>query len=299
MAITITIEQCICCGSSKLQKVLLVKDYTVSNENFEVWECGDCTFRFTQNIPTAAAIGAYYKSDAYVSHSNTNKGLVNKLYHSVRKITLRQKLGLLKKVTGKKIGNLLDIGAGTGAFAHTMQTANWQVVGLEPDAEARANALKDFGAELLPLEALSAQTSNSFDAITLWHVLEHVHELKAYLQQFHELLLQNGRLIIAVPNYTSADAHHYGANWAAYDVPRHLHHFSPKSMEILMQNNGFEVVKKLPMWFDSVYVSMLSEQYKNGKGNILSALYYGLESNLYAWQKAALASSIIYIIKKQ
>ena len=183
-------------------------------------------------------------------------------------------------MTGKQSGKLLDVGAGTGAFVHTMKLAGWEVTGLEPDETARKNAVNKYGIDLLSPDHLFQFNAAQFDAVTMWHVLEHVHELHKYLEQFQQILKPGGALIIAVPNYTSYDAKVYKDNWAAYDVPRHLYHFSPKSMEKLGQAKGFILTDTKPMWFDSFYVSMLSEQYKNGSGNLPGALWSGMLSNL-------------------
>ena len=129
-------------------------------------------------------------------------------------------------------------------------------------------------------------------------MLEHVHKLHEYLDAFYNLLLPGGALIIAVPNYTSYDAKAYGENWAAYDVPRHLYHFSPKSMWQFLQSHKFELVNKKPMWFDSYYVSLLSEKHLSGKSNFARAFYNGALSNFKATGKPSNCSSIIYIAKK-
>lgn len=292
-------SQCPCCGSNHISKSFTAKDYTVSNEMFEVWRCDDCTLQFTQNIPNSDEIGPYYKSSAYVSHSDTKDGFVNRLYHLVRSYTLQGKRKLIQTETGLSQGALLDVGAGTGAFSNTMQEAGWKVTGLEPDETARQNAFQLHALQLLPSHQLYDLQDNQFDAITLWHVLEHVHELHPYMGKFNSLLKQDGRLFIAVPNYTSFDAALYGEYWAAYDVPRHLYHFSPKSMEVLAQSEGFILKKYKPMWFDSFYVSMLSEQYKNGKGNLVNAIWNGWRSNLKTLRDNKKCSSVIYVLVKQ
>jgi len=134
----------------------------------------------------------------------------------------------------------------------------------------------------------------------MWHVLEHVHALKPYLNQCLKSLKQNGRLIIAVPNYTSFDAKYYKKYWAAYDLPRHLYHFSPTSMATLLSEIGFEIVTIKPMWYDSFYVSLLSEKYKkSGKLGLMLAIIIGGISNFITLFDASKASSIIYEIKKK
>jgi 2-polyprenyl-3-methyl-5-hydroxy-6-metoxy-1,4-benzoquinol methylase len=297
MASKIYYNQCLCCGSNAIAMVLECKDYTVSKEQFEVWQCNDCTFRFTQNVPDEANIGPYYQSADYVSHSDTKEGFVNRLYHTVRNYTLKTKRNLVKNVTGLQTGALLDVGAGTGAFAHTMHTAGWEVTGLEPDTTARANALVNYKLKLGELSTLHKLEANSFDAITMWHVLEHVHDLHGYLETYRRILKDKGRLIIAVPNYTSYDAATYKQYWAAYDVPRHLYHFSPASMKTLLEKKGFILETVKPMWFDSFYVSMLSEKYKRGKENFIGSVLTGLISNLKALFNTSRCSSVIYIIR--
>jgi 2-polyprenyl-3-methyl-5-hydroxy-6-metoxy-1,4-benzoquinol methylase len=278
---------------------LCAKDFTVSHKIFSIWECDDCNCRFTQNVPDANSIAAYYQSSAYVSHSDTKKGLINKLYHTVRNYTVEQKRKLIEKVSGRKNGSLLDVGAGTGAFAAIMQNAGWNVTGLEPDETARENALKNHQLQLQTLDVLFSFSNKQFDVITLWHVLEHVHELHKYVDTFCRILKDDGTLIIAVPNYTSSDAETYKEFWAAYDVPRHLYHFSPASMQRLMQQHNFEIVAYKPMWFDSFYVSMLSQQYKTGHNNLASAVWNGFTSNIKAMSDVKKCSSIIYVIKKK
>lgn len=290
-------EHCPVCGDARIHPVLEVKDYTVSGKIFPVWHCDACSARFTQDVPEKDAIGAYYQSDDYISHSDTKEGIVNRLYHSVRSITLASKRRLVENASGKKAGRLLDIGCGTGAFLNAIHQAGWTVTGLEPDPGARDKATKRYGLAVRSIEDLFALEAGSFDVITLWHVLEHVHDLSAYVGEFKRLLAPGGTLLIAVPNYTSGDAAHYGAQWAAYDVPRHLYHFSPASMEKLLAPAGFAVVQKKPMWFDSFYVSMLSERYKAGKDKLVSAGWAGLRSNLHALGQAERCSSVIYVIK--
>ncbi len=290
--------ECPACKSDSINFVLETKDNTVSGESFSVWQCNQCTLRFTQNAPDADGIGIFYKSGNYVSHSDTKKGIINRLYHSVRNITLKQKRKLVQTVTGLQKGTLLDVGAGTGAFAAEMKNAGWKVTALEPDETARNNAKKNYGITLQSSDDLFAQQPQTFDAITLWHVLEHVHPLHRYLQMFTTIVKENGRLIIAVPNYTSFDAAYYKEYWAAYDVPRHLYHFSPKSIKQLLAQYQFNIVAIKPMPFDSFYVSMLSEKYKTGKNNFVNAFFTGLRSNAKASGKPERTSSIIYIAKK-
>jgi 2-polyprenyl-3-methyl-5-hydroxy-6-metoxy-1,4-benzoquinol methylase len=299
MAANIHYTNCPFCGSNNFKQVLTVKDYTVSNEMFEVCHCSNCTNKFTQNIANQDGIGKYYQSDNYISHSDTSKDFISKIYHAVRNITLKKKRKLIISLTNKTQGNLLDVGAGTGAFTNTMQQFGWKVTALEPDETARAVAKQKYNIELQNPSMLYNLPKENFDAITLWHVLEHIHTLKEYLQQFHIILKKDGKLLIAVPNYTSYDAQHYQEFWAGYDVPRHLYHFSPTGMEKLANDMGFKLVAAKPMWFDSVYVAMLSEQYKTGKPSLIKAFIIGMISNAKAVFNNKKCSSVIYILEKK
>jgi SAM-dependent methyltransferase len=289
---------CPVCKEKSIHPGLTAADHTVSGEQYEIWECDNCGLRFTQDIPSAGEISKYYKSGNYVSHSDTKEGIINKLYHRVRNITLKGKRNLVMNTAGVRKGSILDIGCGTGAFLHTMKKAGWDVTGLEPDQDARRIARERYSIDALPSDRFFELPVSKYNIITMWHVLEHVHQLHDYIQHIKSMLIKNGHLLVAVPNYRSFDAGHYRALWAAYDVPRHLYHFSPESMNVLMKVHGLEVKKIRPMWFDSFYVSMLSEKYGNGKGNLPKALYYGLVSNMKALFSKRSCSSLIYVIGK-
>lgn len=292
-------EQCPLCDSASIHKALSAKDHTVSKISFEIWQCAHCSARFTQDVPSLHEISAYYKSENYISHTDTNKGLVNWLYLQVRKFTLRIKHRFVAKETGVEKGTVLDIGAGTGAFLNYMRSKGWSVEGLEPDEQAISRAASQYNLMLRHTTELFSLKPETFDAITLWHVLEHVHDLHGYLTQIKKLLKKDGLIFIAVPNFTSFDAEKYGASWAAYDVPRHLYHFSPAAMQQLVGRHGLGIRKMQPMWFDSFYVSLLSEKYRHNSAGLISGCINGLKSNAKAWSHSRKASSIIYVVSSQ
>ena len=289
-------SRCPVCDSTDIKNVLAVKDHTVSQETFQVMECSFCTLRFTQDVPNAGSISSYYKAEDYISHTDTSKGLINRVYKIVRKRTLVRKRSLIERFTGLKNGNVLDVGSGTGGFVNEMEQNGWNVTGLEPDEDARKVAGQLYNIQLADAGELYKLKPGDFDAITLWHVLEHVHDLSAYIQRLKLLLKEKGKLFIAVPNYTSLDATIYKEYWAAYDVPRHLYHFSPASMRLLMEKHGLKTVRYKPMWYDSFYICLLSSKYKKGKTNWIAAFWNGLRSNLKAIGNAKKCSSVIYVI---
>ena len=290
---------CPICNKEDIASLLHTKDYSLTGEDFQIIQCSNCTLEYTDPAPSKEAIAPYYNFPSYISHTDTKEGLVNKMYHKVRNHTLTQKTNWVQSLfTGHK-GHLLEVGAGTGAFADYMSKKGWKVTALEPDASSRQKALDNYNLNILPIEELFHLESAKYEVITLWHVLEHVHDLNAYMKTFHGLLKPNGRLIIAVPNYTSYDAGYYKKYWAAYDVPRHLYHFSPLSMHYLAKKHKMSIVQKLPMWFDSFYVSLLSEKYKqSGVIGMMRAFFVGCISNLTALSNVDRGSSMIYEIKK-
>lgn len=290
------IEHCPICNSSKFTHFLNAKDYTVSNTIFQIVKCSDCGFKFTNPVPGLEEIGEYYKSNDYVSHSDTQSGIINYLYQLVKKFALRSKGKDILKWSNLKTGNLLDFGAGTGAFLFEMSGRGWQVVGIEPSEDARKLAKSNYNLLLLDPNEINKLNTNFFDVITLWHVLEHVHDLKPTILTLKKLLKKNGKIIIAVPNSDAKDAEIYKEFWAAYDVPRHLYHFSSDSMKTLLSEFGIKIIQRKLMPFDSFYVSMLSEKYKNG-GTLgyFRAFINGLNSNLAANNDLCKSSSLIYV----
>jgi predicted SAM-dependent methyltransferase len=248
--------------------------------------------------PCSEDISTYYQSAEYVSHSDTKEGLINNLYHRVRNYTLGTKRKLLEQITEKKNGALLDVGQVRELLRSPCKMPDGRFRVLNLTRLQERNAQKKYGLLLHTLENLFTLHDNSFDVITLWHVLEHVHQLHDYLEKFKSLLKKDGCLVVAVPNYVSGDAEHYKEYWAAYDVPRHLYHFSPRSMQVLMEQHGFSITVYKPMWFDSFYVSLLSEKYKNKKSSFLKAVWNGFTSNTSAFSDPKKWQSVIYIIKK-
>jgi 2-polyprenyl-3-methyl-5-hydroxy-6-metoxy-1,4-benzoquinol methylase len=297
MSATVHYTQCPVCDSRDIHPLLTATDHTVSRNEFVIWQCEACSLRFTQDVPDAAHIGPYYKSEEYISHTDEAGGLINSIYRKVRRRTLQQKVHLVAQVTGKTKGRALDVGCGTGAFLTALKEAGWDVQGLEPDPDARRLASARSGLNVQPAEALYELPAGSFDVITLWHVLEHVHELHRYIERLKELLAPGGRLLVAVPNYTSGDAQTYGPFWAAYDVPRHLYHFSPRSMRMLAERHGLRVADQKPMWFDSVYISLLSSRYRKGRTDWLGAPLAGIRSNIRAFFDKERCSSLTYILE--
>ena len=289
-----SIRNCPVCEETYFKDFLEVTDYMITKEKFKIVECDSCGFHFTNPIPEADKIGEYYKSEAYVSHSSNKKGLINYLYNKVREITLKEKVKwVLNETDGKA---LLDIGSGTGHFLKAVNENGFKGIGLEPDAEARDFAHKNNHVRSSSQEELYNIEDRSFDVITMWHVLEHVYDLRKDLQKIHDILKSGGKLFIAVPNMNSYDARFYKEFWAAYDVPRHLYHFKQNDISRLLLDFGFDLKKVIPMKYDSYYVSMLSEKYRKqfsflgvfiGFISNRKAKKYGYSSQVYVFEKTS------------
>ncbi|MGI4759379.1 MAG: methyltransferase domain-containing protein [Janthinobacterium lividum] len=291
---------CPVCGSPDLHDKLRVQDKSVSQETFTIQQCGACGFQFTNPRPDAASIGKYYESDAYVSHNSAAQGLVNRVYKVARYFTVRRKVALITRLNGGHKGKLLDYGCGTGHFLAGAKRAGWQVTGLEPNGRARLDAAARVGQPILEASALAGLAPASFDSISLWHVLEHVHALADTLTQLISKLKPGGKLLVAVPNAESLDAQHYRQNWAAYDVPRHLYHFAPDPMRQLLTSHGLRLVQTLPLPLDAYYISMLSERNlaPERAGGPLAVLKAGYKSNQYAAQHGGHYSSVLYVAER-
>lgn len=296
-----TLIHCPICNSSSFKDYLSVEDYTVSNREFTIQRCNNCQFIFTNPRPDQQSIGEYYESKEYISHHDENSSLMTKVYNKVRDYTIHRKVKMIAALQPSK-GTLLDIGCGTGNFLQACKKDGWNASGTEPDSGARSRASDKVGDTIHQNIHSPLLVNQTFNIITMWHVLEHVHQLNETISWARLHLATHGNLIIAVPNPESYDAHKYGKFWAAYDVPRHLYHFTKTSMKTLLEPHGLHIDSIKPMWFDSFYVSMLSSKYKSKSINLIESTTTGLISNLKAKpndMQSINTSSLIYIISKQ
>lgn len=276
------------------REFLTVKDHTVSKEYFKLFFNEDLDLLYTDPKPEGEKLASYYESDDYISHTDGKRSIFEKVYHFIKAIALKNKLRLVNRLQNEK-GNILDIGAGTGDFLALAKSDGWHVSAIEPSEKARRIAESK---GVLFTDATETLPENSFDAITMWHVLEHVPDPELQLAELKRLLKPNGVVLIAVPNFKSYDAQVYGEFWAAYDVPRHLWHFSRTAISKLAMKSGLKLDETLPMPFDAFYVSLLSEKYKSGRMNPVKSFVNGLTSNIKA-KKTGEFSSLIYVLRNE
>ena len=287
---------CPWCGKPTNHSYLKVKDFFLTQEDFDILQCDQCGLLFTTPRPAPEVIGNYYKSETYYSHQKNQHGFIPRVYEMVKSINLRNKVNMA--IGGLPHGRLLDIGCGVGDFLLQVKKKNWEILGIEPSDDAKAIAKDRLGImPLLPSESCSLP-DQTFDVITMWHVLEHVDDLKTQTKELMRLLKPGGRLIIALPNFQSFDCQYYKEKWAAWDVPRHLNHFSPGCIRGIIQSLGFKYIDTQKLRWDSYYISFLSEKYLGHSLPLIRGAWVGLKSNCKA-RRTGMYSSLVYRYEKQ
>ncbi len=295
-----TLSHCLVCNNKAGgREYLRPTDHLVTGYTFTIMQCEVCGFLFTNPRPSPAELHKYYKSEAYVSHTDKSRNLQDFVYQRVKWLMLQRKLVLLKKHTQGNTGCILDYGCGTGSFLLAAKKKGFEVSGIEPSEEARKIASQKGLNVLSKKDLVFANHTAGYDAISLWHVLEHMHEFPSILDEFHTALSKLGVLIVALPMANSYDAEYYGAFWAALDVPRHLYHFTPDTIIQACNTKGFKLLQRKPLLFDSFYVSLLSEKSKKSRCAPVKALYNGVVSNLTAMLSPMPYSSEIFVFQKQ
>jgi SAM-dependent methyltransferase len=272
-------------------------DNLVSRETFKVVKCESCRLLLTNPRPSETDIAEYYRSGDYISHSDTSKGIINRLYRLARSYSIKKKVALMRSICPGAT-TLLDFGCGTGYFLARARERGFDVFGLEPDEGARLLAESKHGLKVSSLDELGNLPQNKFDVITLWHVLEHVYELNETMNSLVRVLSDGGKMVIAVPNAASWDCRHYGKNWAAWDVPRHLYHFTPGTLKSLLDKHGLVIQRALRMPLDVFYIALLSEKNSRNAWWLPAAFAVGAAGFLLSLFKKENASSLIYVIAK-
>ena len=288
--------RCPYCQSDSSDLHLKLKDYFLTQEDFEIYRCPHCGLLFTWPRPNDSELGRYYKSDDYLSHNESKKGIIPFIYNRVKRVNIKNKFNIA--TTAAKGKRMLDFGCGVGDFIFYAKQNGYEVAATDVSDNARNAAAKKLGATLPSPHQVFEMPDNSFDIITMWHVLEHIGDLKTQIFHLDRLLAQDGRLVIALPDYLSYDAQHYQEMWAAYDVPRHLNHFDKNSLQNLFSTTQLKLVDTKPLKWDSYYISMMSEKYRGASLSFVRGLVQGFKSNRAA-RKSGEYSSMVYIFERK
>jgi 2-polyprenyl-3-methyl-5-hydroxy-6-metoxy-1,4-benzoquinol methylase len=288
------LSKCPVCERSEFSLFLEVKDHFLTHEAFSIQKCKACGFKFVNPRPDENEIGRYYQSEDYISHDSQRVNLISRIYKIARVFSIKRKYKIV--AAHSRTGMILDIGCGTGEFLYYCRSKGFTVEGIEPNSKARFYAQNTNGIHVSTGLADLMTENRLFSCITMWHVLEHIHQMNEALDMVKELLAPDGVLIVAVPNSNSWDAQKFGKYWAAYDVPRHLYHFNEKSLNQLLSKHGFEIRTTIPQKLDAFYISLLSEKYRSGKNRYLTSFFSGLWSNSKALKQKRGHSSQIFVL---
>ena len=291
---------CQICGSDKNDPFLTVPNRFKIEETFNLVKCGRCGFVFLNPRPEPEFMALYYDEDNYQPHQLADESLVDKIYKFIRDWNIRYKRYLIERYFFN--ASLLDFGCGSGEFILAMKNAGWQVSGVESALKPR-KITKNLRLDVRDnIEGFDTK----FDVITLWHVLEHIYDLHHLIENLKSRLKSDGIIVVAVPNLKCIDAQKFGSNWAAYDAPRHLCHFSPKEIQKIFKIFDLQIISYRTLFIDTWYNSLLSSQLEsdlNGKKNLLSGMVkFGTIAFLSTFMETIVpfySSSLIYVIKKR
>ncbi|NEX13949.1 MAG: class I SAM-dependent methyltransferase [Prosthecochloris sp.] len=261
--------------------------------------------------PDETGIGMHYPESSYDPHLSVKGGIIlrDKLYLSLRNLVLRKKASLIEK-SGPPLSarsKILEIGCSTGELLDTLRrkkeipAAN--CVGFEKNGCPASHARNTFGFTVNCTDFCDCPPAGTFDRIIFWHTLEHIHRINETLDKAAQCLATDGVMVIALPNAGSRDATLYGKHWVAWDAPRHLYHFTPETLEKLLDKHGLEISSMRPFIPDTFYNCLYSEenirQEKSGSGlkHLAKGIIRGMQSAAAGARNNELSSTLVYSVK--
>ncbi|MBP7113929.1 MAG: class I SAM-dependent methyltransferase [Candidatus Peribacteraceae bacterium] len=252
-------------------------------EVFSIVRCGTCGFLWTKNPPDERSIGRYYDTADYIPHSDR----MPPIFRLIRWLRNTAKCRML----GAKQGLVVDIGCGNGTFLMEAKRRGWKTLGVDPVENARKLCSAAGIDAIMPAEMTNIPAASA-DVVTLWHALEHVHDLSGTLTQCRRILRSNGSLLVGVPNIASPLAAAYGQDWAGLDMPLHLWHFTPVTMEKILRSHGFTSPEIRPTWTDDLISAILSEKF--AQGFFVRGVVRGIVSAFIGWRSPGRAACPVY-----
>jgi SAM-dependent methyltransferase len=237
---------CLVCGSSRSTPLFQASDrlYRTTAEQFAVVRCQECGLARLDPQPPREELGRYYPGDYWFAPDENPAGRMEEFY---RRVVLRDHVRFVARALGdsRARGPLVDVGCGGGLFLGMMRARGFRVVGLDSSRQAAAIAWSRQQAPAVAADLARAPLArNSCAGITMFHVLEHLHDPRAYLAAARELLAPDGRLVVQVPNAASWQSRLLGRAWSGVDVPRHLFDYGDCHLERLLEDSGFQVLRR-------------------------------------------------------
>ena len=236
---------CLLCGSQRASPLFNASDrlYHTTRKLFAVVRCGGCGLLRLDPQPPPEELRLYYPADYWFAPDKTT---ASRLEESYRRVVLRDHVAFVRRALreSRARGPLLDVGCGGGLFIHMMRERGLPAMGLDFFSDAAGVAWRDRHAPVVCARLEEAPFRGGLAAITMFHVLEHLHDPRAYLTAAHQLLAPDGRLVVQVPNAASWQFRLLGRSWNGVDVPRHLFDFRDRDIEKLLESCGFQVLRR-------------------------------------------------------
>ena len=229
---------CPLCGESELTVILTAQGMdNLTRQAFGIAKCSRCDLLITNPRPAASSMERFYEGGFYETHEKAIKRyLVNPAMDVFQRIRLKN----ISRF--KKTGSLLDVGSGKGKFLDIAARSGWEAWGIEPSQRSRTFVQKKHGVKVFGGKFEDVDIPDRyFDVVTMWHTLEHFYNPLEILERIRGKLKDDGILVVRVPNCDSWDFRLGKEKWFQLDVPRHLYHFSPKSLSLLFNKAGFQV----------------------------------------------------------
>jgi SAM-dependent methyltransferase len=221
---------CVACGRSELSIV------SFATRPVHLGRCESCGLCWLLDPPIGSELAGLYASGFYEPAPARGGPLVRQLHRLNNAIRLRE-------LNAMEPGRLLDVGCGKGRFLAAASAVGWEVLGIEFALASAEAARAAYGVDVIAGDFLDVPLQGGFDAVTMWHVLEHLPDPSAAVARAAGLLRPGGRIVISVPNIDSLQAHFGGEHWFHLDLPRHLFHFSPRSLSALVERAGLRVAR--------------------------------------------------------
>lgn len=233
---------CDLCASSKNKLIFQIPELICNPKPnrprrlFSILKCDKCGLVFT-NLREIEQTQEFSYADELVE-TGLNEKIEFLLYSLFYKLT--------RIIPKTRNGKALDVGCGIGMYLQVLKKNNWKVYGVDTNLLAVKLAKEKFGLDIVNTDLIKTSfPTEYFDLVTFWHSFEHMPNPTRIIKEVYRILKKNGRLMIAVPNFTSIEAQIFRERFAFLGVPFHLYHFTPRTLRMILETNGFIVEKEV------------------------------------------------------